>query len=77
MGSIDSIGVFGSAGLRVVEPMSVIIEWSGQNLNAGISLIPFRNLPLTVNLSGADLTGSAGDGTRFIMSIGYNYFFAR
>ena len=74
---VDSVGVFGSLGVRVIEPLSVVAEWSGQDLNAGISLIPMRNVPLTINLAGADLTGNAGDGARFVMSIGYNYFFPR
>ncbi len=38
---VNSLGVFASAGLRIVEPVSAIVEWSGQDLNAGISLIPF------------------------------------
>jgi hypothetical protein len=74
---VNSVGVFASAGLRIVEPVSAIVEWSGQDLNAGISLIPFPKVPLTINLAGADLTGNAGDGARFVMSIGYNYFFPR
>ncbi len=74
---VNSLGVFASAGLRIVEPVSAIVEWSGQDLNAGISLIPFPKVPLTVNLAGADLTGNAGNGARFVMSIGYNYFFPR
>lgn len=74
---VNSVGVFASAGLRLVEPVSAIVEWSGQDLNAGISLIPFPKVPLTINLAGADLTGNAGDGARFVMSIGYNYFFPR
>ena len=74
---VNSLGVFASAGLRIVEPVSAIVEWSGQDLNAGISLIPFPKVPLTINLAGADLTGNAGNGARFVMSIGYNYFFPR
>lgn len=74
---VGSIGVFGSIGLRVIEPMSLIAEWSGQDLNLGVSLSPIRDIPLTVNLAGADITGNAGDGARFILSIGYNYLFPR
>ncbi|MFO0148130.1 MAG: hypothetical protein ACK525_04310 [Microcystis sp.] len=74
---VNSLGVCASAGLRIVEPVSAIVEWSGQDLNAGISLMPFPKVPLTINLAGADLTGNAGDGARFVMSIGYNYFFPR
>ncbi|MGK7899677.1 MAG: hypothetical protein AB4372_40195 [Xenococcus sp. (in: cyanobacteria)] len=74
---INEVGVFGSVGIRVVEPMSLIFEWSGQDLNIGASFMPSQEIPLTINLAGADITGNAGDGTRFIMSIGYNYLFPR
>ncbi|MFN7255928.1 MAG: hypothetical protein ACK5U2_12675, partial [Microcystis sp.] len=74
---VNSLGVFASAGLRIVEPVSAIVEWSGQDLNAGISLIPFPKVPLTINLAGADLTGNAGDGARVVLSIGYHYCFPR
>lgn len=74
---VDSVGVFGSIGLQVLEPMTLITEWSGQDLNIGASFLPFRNIPLTITLGGADITNNAGDGARFIMSIGYNYLFPR
>lgn len=64
---VDSVGVFSSIGVRVIEPMSFVAEWSGQDLNMGISLIPFHNLPLTINLAGADWTGNAGDGKLFVI----------
>ena len=67
----DSINVFGSAGLRVIEPISVIADWTGQDLNLGISLVPFRNIPLTITPAIADVTSNAGDGARFVLSIGY------
>ena len=67
----DSINVFGSAGIRVIEPISVIADWTGQDLNLGISLVPFRNIPLTITPAIADVTSNAGDGARFVLSIGY------
>lgn len=67
----DSINVFGSAGLRVIEPISVIADWTGQDLNLGVSLVPFRNIPLTITPAIADVTSNAGDGARFVLSIGY------
>jgi hypothetical protein len=67
----DGINVFGSAGLRVVEPVSVIADWTGQDLNLGVSIVPFRNIPLTITPAVADVTNNAGDGARFILSIGY------
>ena len=67
----DSINVFGSAGLRVIEPISVIADWTGQDLNLGVSIVPFRNIPLTITPAIADVTSNAGDGARFVLSIGY------
>lgn len=67
----DSINVFGSAGLRVIEPVSVIADWTGQDLNLGVSIVPFRNIPLTITPAIADVTSNAGDGARFVLSIGY------
>ncbi|MDJ0706905.1 MAG: S-layer homology domain-containing protein [Leptolyngbyaceae cyanobacterium MO_188.B28] len=67
----DIVNVFGSVGLRVVEPVSAIVEWSGQDLNAGLSIAPFRNIPLVITPAAADITGNAGDGVRFILGVGF------
>jgi hypothetical protein len=66
-----TINVFGSVGLHVVEPLSVIADWTGQDLNLGVSVVPFRNIPLTITPAVADVTNNAGDGARFVLSIGY------
>lgn len=70
-----SINIFGSAGLRVLEPVSLIADWTGQDLNLGASIAPFRNFPLVITPAVADVTNNAGDGARFILGIGYNYAF--
>lgn len=67
----DSINIFGSAAVRVAEPVSAIVEWSGQDLTVGLSVIPFRNIPLTITPGVTDITGNAGDGSRFILGVGY------
>lgn len=66
-----SIGVFGGAAVRVIEQASVIAEWTGQDAALGLSLAPFRTLPVTITSALVDLTGSAGDGTRFSIGIGF------
>jgi hypothetical protein len=38
-----------------------------------VSVTPTRHLPLVLNAGLADLTGSAGDGTRFILSAGLGF----
>lgn len=68
---LEAVGVFGAVSLRVLEPVSTIVEWTGQDLNLGISVVPFRQIPLVVTPAVADVTGRAGDGPRFIVGIGY------
>lgn len=71
--NIESVGVFGSVALRVAEPVSAIAEWTGQDLTLGLSCVPFRDRPLTVTGALTDLTGTAGDGSRFLLKLGYSF----
>lgn len=66
-----SLGVFGSVAVQVIPPVSVFTEWTGQDLNIGASVLPFRNLPLVITPTLSDITGTAGDGTRFTLGVGY------
>ncbi len=70
-----SIGVFGSVAVQVIPPVSVFTEWTGQDLNIGASVLPFRNLPLVITPTLSDITGTAGDGTRFTLGVGYGMSF--
>jgi hypothetical protein len=70
---IESVGVFGSIAVRVIEPINIIAEWTGQDLTFGASFVPFRNLPLVVVPAVTDITGKAGDGVRFILGVGYSF----
>jgi hypothetical protein len=72
---IDAVGVFGSIGVRVVEPVNAIVEWTGQDLTVGLSIAPFRNLPILITPAFTDITGNAGDGSRFILGVGYGLSF--
>ena len=72
---IDSVNVFGSVGLRLAEPLSLIADWTGQDLTIGTSIAPFRNIPIVVTPAVADVTGNAGDGARFILGVGFGYSF--
>lgn len=68
---VDTVGVFGSVAVQVIPPVSVFTEWTGQDLNVGASVVPFRNVPLVITPTLSDLTGTAGDGTRFTLGVGY------
>ena len=72
---IDSIGVFGSVAVKVVQPINAIIEWSGQDLGLGLSIAPFKKIPLVITPGITDITGSAGDGSRFVLGVGYSFSF--
>jgi hypothetical protein len=65
----SGINVFGSVGVRVARPVSAILEWTGQDLAAGVSIAPFDNFPLVITPAVRDITG-AGDGARFILGAG-------
>lgn len=67
----ERVNAFAAVGVRVAEPLSVVADWTGQDLNAGISATPVPRVPLVVTAGAADITGSAGDGARFILSVGY------
>lgn len=67
--------VFGSAALKVAEPVNLIAEWTGQDLNLGASIYPIPGVPLVITPAAADVTGNAGDGTRFILGVGYGIRF--
>lgn len=71
----ERVNVFGSAGLRVFEWVSVIADWTGQDLVAALSVVPFIRVPLIITPGIADLTGSAGDGARFVMGAGMGFRF--
>ncbi|MDX2100051.1 MAG: hypothetical protein SFW36_19935 [Leptolyngbyaceae cyanobacterium bins.59] len=70
-----SVGVFGSIAVRVLEPVNVIAEWSGQDWTIGTSVVPFAGVPLVITPAVTDLANNAGVGARFIFSIGYGFRF--
>jgi hypothetical protein len=71
----DSVGVFGSVAVRVVERVNFITEWSGQDLTLGVSILPFPKIPLVFNPAVTDVTGTAGDGPRFTFGVGFGFSF--
>jgi hypothetical protein len=67
------VNVFGSAGLRLISRASLVGDWTGQDLDAGLSIVPFRRSPLVLSLGMADLTHRAGDGARLIVGLGAGF----
>jgi hypothetical protein len=70
----DSFNIFGSMAVRVAKPVSVIAEWTGQDLAVGASIAPFKNIPFVITPAVRDITG-AGDGARFVLGAGLGFRF--
>ncbi|MBW4488043.1 MAG: S-layer homology domain-containing protein [Trichocoleus desertorum ATA4-8-CV12] len=70
----DNFNVFGSVAVRVARPVSALVEWTGEDLAAGLSIVPFRNQSLVITPALRDIAG-AGDGTRFVLGVGYSWKF--
>ena len=70
----DTLGVFGSVAFRVARPVSAIVEWTGQDLAMGLSIVPIRNVPWVITPAVRDIAG-AGDGARFVIGTGISFQF--
>jgi len=71
----ETIGIFSSLAVRVIEPISFVTEWSGQDLTIGTPIVLFKKFPLVIVPGITDITGTAGDGARFIFGFGYTFSF--
>lgn len=71
----DGVGVFGSLALRVAAPVSVVVDWTGQDLMLATSVAPLRELGLVVTGGVADVAGRAGDGARWVMAASFSHDF--
>jgi hypothetical protein len=68
----DRINVFGGVGVRLAPPISAVTSWTGQDLFAGVSIVPLPRTPLFITPGFADLTTTP----RFILGIGYGFNYA-
>jgi hypothetical protein len=69
------VGLFGSFGIRVAAPVSLVVEWTGQDVLLATSVTPLRHHSLAITAGFAEVTGAAGDGARFTVggSLGYSF----
>lgn len=70
LGGKNSWNVFASAGLRVNSWLGGIADWTGQDLNLGVSVVPLKQFPIIITPVIADVTQRAGDGARFTVGFG-------
>lgn len=72
---VDRIGVFGSVALRFSGPASLVLDWTGQDAMAAVSVAPLARVPVILTAGAADLFGIPGDGPRVVMSAGLSLRF--
>jgi hypothetical protein len=65
----ETVNVFGGAALRTTRRTSIVADWTGQDLVAGFSFLPFRDHALVVLPGFADLTTEP----RFILGAAYGF----
>lgn len=74
---MNNLSIFGSLGVRLASDFGVFGTWAGQDLNVGISVVPFEQLPLVVTPTLVNATGTAMSGRRIGGSIGIGYTLLR
>jgi hypothetical protein len=70
------VNVFGSAAFRLAKPLSAIVEWTGQDLAAGLSITPFGDgFPLVITPAFRDISGINNQSARFVLGVGTAFKF--
>lgn len=70
----DTVSFFGSGAVRVTPSLSVISEWTGQDVAAGLSVAPFSDVNFYITPALRDIAGD-GDGARFSLGAGLSFKF--
>ena len=71
-----AIGGFASLGVELSPGFGVSAGWSGRGVNAMASYSPFRTVPITLNVLGADLLNETPAGTVAVFTVGIGGNFA-
>jgi hypothetical protein len=70
------VNAFGSAAFRLAKPVSAILEWTGQDLSAGLSITPFGDgFPLVITPAFRDISGISTESARFVLGVGTAFKF--
>lgn len=73
----NTLGVFSSTAVRLRPNLNAYAEWTGQNVNLGVSLVPVPRWGIVVTPAIADLLGTSGDGHRWLLGVGYSVSLTR
>lgn len=67
--------VFASIGLRANQYIGLIADYTGQDINLGVSLAPFPKFPIVITPALVDVAGTANDKPRFTLGAGIGMHF--
>ncbi|MBI3568635.1 MAG: hypothetical protein HY084_10610 [Gemmatimonadetes bacterium] len=67
--------VFGSVGVTVTDWFAMSTDWTGQDLNVGVSFVPFKQFPVSISPTLADVTQTANKSARFVLGVGLGMHF--
>jgi len=67
----EAVNVFGSVGIRLAEPISLVTAYTGQTLTIGTSIAPFKDVPIVITPAVTDLTGDLTNNSRFVITVGW------
>ena len=71
----QTVNVFGSASMLLHNKVSAIVDYTGHDLNLGLSLVPFHGFPMVITPTLADVTGTASKTPRFELGVGIGMHF--
>lgn len=69
----NGVGGFGSAAVTFYRRFSVIADWTGRDLNAGVSVLPFKRIPLVVTLGMINFGERYSAEREFAGGVGYTF----
>lgn len=71
----ETVGVFASVGLLVHDQVNLIGDWTGQDLNLGATIVPFKRFPLALTPTITEVLQQANSSARFVISAGLGWHF--
>ena len=70
-------GVFGSAAVYFTRQVGGIVDWTGRQLNAGVSIVPFNRFPMNITIGAANITEENNQDVQFSGSVGFSFNFLK
>lgn len=70
-----TVNAFASVALLVHDQVSFIGDYTGQDVNVGMSIVPFKSFPVSITPALVDLTGTASKSPRFTIGAGVGLHF--